>query len=69
MSRILKQWPESLITEFTLGNFLFGFIKLIKNTHTDKYVYTGYGIGFNLRSTFSLPTVEWGKMSLFLELI
>ena len=61
MSRILNQWTESLITEFTLGNFLFGFIKLIKNTHTDKYVYTGYGIGFNLRSKFSLPDVRVGK--------
>ena len=32
--------------DFTLGYFLFGDVKLIKNTDPVKYRYSGYGIGF-----------------------
>ena len=31
---------------------LFGGVKLAKNADPDKYVYTGYGIGFYSRSEF-----------------
>ena len=44
---------------FHNSNCLFGSVKLTKNAEPDKYVYTGYSIGFDLRSEFSL----------FLELI
>ena len=37
----------NLITDFTLGNYLFGSVKLTKNDDQDKYQYTGYGIGFD----------------------
>ena len=50
-SYILNHWPRG----FTLVNCLFGSVKLTKNANPDKYVYTGYGIGFDLRSKFSLP--------------
>ena len=48
---------------------LFGGVKLAKkNTDPDKYVYTGYGIGFDLCLVFSLPDGSMWK-TLFLELI
>ena len=56
-------------TDFTLKDCLFGGVKLSKNTDPDKYVYTGYGIGFDSRSVFSLPNGNIGKMPLLLELI
>ena len=59
ISYILNQWARDLNTDFTIGNYLFGSVKLTKNADLDKYVYTGYSIGFDLRSEFSL----------FLELI
>ena len=39
----------------------FGGVKLAKNADPDKYVYTGYVIGFNLHSEFSLPDGNMGK--------
>ena len=68
ISYILNQWPRDLNTNFTLDNCLFGSVKLTKNTDPEKYVYTGNGIGFDLRSEFSLPDGSVGKM-LFLELM
>ena len=38
----------------TLENSFFGAVKLVKNTDIDKYKYSGYGIGFNRRGTFSV---------------
>ena len=32
ISDILNQWPKDLNTDFTLGSWLFGSVKLIKNT-------------------------------------
>ena len=39
----------------TLKNCLFGAVTLTKNTDSDKYGYSGYGIGFDRRSSFSFP--------------
>ena len=69
ISCILDSWSRYLNTDFTLGNCLFGAVKLTKNADPDKYGYTGYGIGFDPRSQFSLPDGNWGKNSLFLELV
>ena len=52
---MLNQWPRDLNTDFTLGNCLFGSVKLTKNADSNKYIYTSYGIGFDSRSEFSLP--------------
>ena len=49
----------------TLQNCLYGAVKLTKNIDIGKYKYSGYGIGFDSRGTFSHPS---GKL-LFLELI
>ena len=44
----------------TLGNCLFGSVKLTKNVDTDKYGYFGYGIGFDRETSFSIGN-ETGK--------
>ena len=36
-------------------------VKITKNPDTDKYFYSGYGIGFNSRSLFAIPNFDWGK--------
>ena len=50
ISYILNPHLRNLNTDFTLGNSLFGPVKLTKNADLDKYKYTGYGIGFDFRS-------------------
>ena len=44
-----------------LENCLFGEVKLTKNSDTDKYQYSGYGIRFDSRGTFSNPTDSFGQ--------
>ena len=39
----------------TLKNCLFGAVTLTKNSDIDKYGYSGYGIGFDRRSSLSFP--------------
>ena len=39
----------------TLKNYLFGAVTLTKNADIDKYGYSGFGIGFDRRSSFSFP--------------
>ena len=57
----LGTWSRDSNSDFTLKNCLFGSVKLAKNTDPDKYIYTGYGIGFDSRSVFSLPDGSMGK--------
>ena len=40
----------------TLKNCLFGAVTLTKNADIEKYGYSGYGIGFDRRSSFSFPS-------------
>ena len=56
MYSFYKIGPSSrdLNTDFPLNNYFFRSIKLNKITEPDKYVYSGYGTGFNSRSGFSL---------------
>ena len=58
---MLNQWPRDLNTDFTLGNCLFGSVKLTKNADSNKYIYTSYGIGFDSCSEFSLPDGSMSK--------
>ena len=60
---------RNLNSGFTLGNCLFGSVKLTKNVDLDKYKYLGYAIGFYSRSEFQNLMGAWEEMSLFLELI
>ena len=41
------KWSRDLISDFTLKDCLFGGVELAKNDDPDKYVNTGYGIGFD----------------------
>ena len=45
----------------TLKNCLFGTVTLTENADTDKYKYSGCGIGFDRRSSFSFPGVRFGQ--------
>ena len=45
----------------TLENRLFGAVTLTKNAYFDKYRYSGYGIGFDRRGSFSFPGGGFGK--------
>ena len=45
----------------TLENCLCGAVPLTKNTNIDKYGYSGYGIGFDRRSSFSFPGGGFGQ--------
>ena len=38
-----------------MKNCLFGAVTLTKNADIDKYRYSGYGIGFDRRGSFSFP--------------
>ena len=69
ISYALTLWFRNLNTYFALKNFLFGSVKLTKNTDTDKYKYSDYGIGFDSCSEFLFTDESMGKMSLFMELI
>ena len=45
----------------TLKNCLFGAAMLTRNADIDKYSYSGYGIGFDRRSSFSFPGGGFGQ--------
>ena len=45
----------------TLKNCLFGAVTLTENTDIDKYEYSGYGTGFDRRSSFSFPSGGSGQ--------
>ena len=40
---------------------MFRAVTLTKNTDIDKYRYSGYGIGFDIRSRFSFPSGGFGQ--------
>ena len=49
----------------TLKNCLFGAVTLTKNADIDKYGYSGYGIGFDRKSSFSFPGGGFGQNVIF----
>ena len=52
---------SSHINDPTLKNCLFGAVTLTKNADIEKYGYSGYGIGFDRRSSFSFPGGGFGQ--------
>ena len=54
-------WSRDLNSDFTLKDSLLGGVKLAKNSDPDKYVYSGYGIGFDSHSEFSLSNSFMSK--------
>ena len=49
------------INDPTLKNCLFGAVTFTKNADIDNSGYSGYGIGFNRRSSFSFPGAGFGQ--------
>ena len=52
---------SSHINDPALKNCLFGVVTLTKNADIGKYKYSGYGIGFDRRSSFSFPSGRFGQ--------
>ena len=52
---------SSHISDPTLKNCLFGAVALTKNADIDNYKYSGYGIGFDRRGSFSFPSGGFGQ--------
>ena len=52
---------SSHINDPTLKNCLFGAVTLTKNADIDKYGYSGYGLGFDRRSSFSFSGGGFGQ--------
>ena len=50
----INLWPFTFGQNFTLGNTLFRAAEFTKNADSDKYKYSGYGIGFDASESFSL---------------
>ena len=57
----LDRWSRDVDTKFALGNYLIGIVKITKKDNPDKYGYSGFGIGFDACSQFSLSIGAWGK--------
>ena len=52
---------SSNVNNPTLKNCLSDAVTLTKNADIDKYKYSGYGIGFDRRSSFSFPSGGFGQ--------
>ena len=52
---------SSNVSDPTLKNCLFGAVTLTKNADIEKYGYSGYGIGFDRRGSFSFPGGGFGQ--------
>ena len=52
---------SSPVNDPTPKNCLFGAVTLTKNADIDKYGYSGYGIGFDRRGSFSFPGGGYGQ--------
>ena len=57
---------SSHTNDLTIKNCLFGAVTLTKNADIEKYKYSGYGIGFDRRSSFSFPSGGFGQNVLIL---
>ena len=57
----LRTSSNSNINNPTLQNCLFGSVTLTKNTDIDNYKYSGYGIGFDRKGSFSFPGGGFGQ--------
>ena len=60
---------RNIDTDFTLGNCLFGSVKVTKNADLDKSKFTGYSVGCDYCLEFFFTDGGYEKISLFLELM
>ena len=61
----LDTQSRDLNSKFTLRNRLFGDVKLTKNANPDKYGYSGYDIGFDTVSNFSINGEQGKNVGIF----
>ena len=54
-------WNYVCSSDPTLGNSLFGAVKLVKNDYINKYKYFKYGIGIDMKDTFEFPAIGIGR--------
>ena len=59
----------TMILPINHENSLFGEVKLTKNADIGKYQHSGYGIGFDRKSSFSFPGSGFGQNVIVLEQI
>ena len=64
----INKKDNTISSDPTLENCLFGAVTLTKNVNIDQYGYFGYGIGFDRRSSFSFPGGGFGQNVLILVL-
>ena len=57
----INKKDNTITSDPTLENCLFGAVTLTKNVNIDKYGYSGYGIGFDRKSSFSFPGGGFGQ--------
>ena len=58
----LGKWQSSPFRNFTLENCLFGSINIVKDNVKEKYVYSGYGIAFDGKSSWILINHSAGNV-------
>ena len=49
----LDAWPRNHTNNFEFKNCLFGATSIVKNSDKEKYVYSGYGITFDIADSWS----------------
>ena len=57
----IKHLLKTINSSFVLKNCLFGATEITKNTDVDKYNYSGYGIGFNIKGSYTNPDGGYGR--------
>ena len=58
---VYRLTPGTRSSGITLENSLLGAVKLTKNVDVNKYKYSGYGIGFDSRGSFSYSSGGYGR--------
>ena len=61
----INVWDRGYVDNSTLEKSLFVVVKLVKNANTDKYKYSGYGIGFERHGIFSVGNGFNKKLIIF----
>ena len=57
----MNKKDNTVISNPTFENCLFGAVTLTKNADIDKYGYSGYGNGFDRKGSFSFPGGGYGQ--------
>ena len=63
----INKKDKTIISDPTLENCLFGAVTLTKHVNIDRYGYSGYGIGFDRKGSFSFLGGGYGQNVLIFE--